>query len=67
MDIREMVRALIRAGYTEEAIAVGARVNQSTISRLLSGKIRDPKASVASKISMMLNRAPENSPLSTMG
>lgn len=42
MDIKEMLRALLRAGYTEEAIARGAKVHQSTISRILSGKIKRP-------------------------
>lgn len=54
MDIREMLQALLNNGYTEEAIARGASVNQSTISRILRGVIRDPKASIATKIGSML-------------
>ncbi len=54
MDIREMLQVLLNCGYTEEAIAKGASVNQSTISRILRGVIRDPKASIAIKINSML-------------
>jgi|TARA_R110002110_G_C13470277_1_gene720473 transcriptional regulator with XRE-family HTH domain len=54
MDIKEMLRALLRAGYTEEAIAKGAKVHQSTISRILSGKIRQPKYAVACKVQALV-------------
>lgn len=67
MDIKEMLRVLLRAGYTEEAIAKGAKVHQSTISRILSGKIRDPKASLAVKICILANQASEKSSLGTIG
>lgn len=45
-----MLRALLRSGLTEESIALAVNVNQSTISRILSGKIQDPKGSVVSRI-----------------
>lgn len=54
MDVREMLKTLLENGYTEEAIAKGVSVNQSTISRILRGVIRDPKASIAIKISSLL-------------
>jgi len=41
-----MLRCLMRAGHTEEAIAMHLKVHQSTISRILSGKIRDPRNSI---------------------
>ncbi len=50
MDIKEMLRFLLKLGLTEEAIALAINVNQSTISRILSGRIHDPKGSVVSSI-----------------
>ena len=45
-DTKDILRQLIKIGYTEEAIAMKLRVHQSTISRILSGKIRDPRGSI---------------------
>lgn len=55
MEIKEMLRALLRAGYTEEAIAMVSGVNQSTISRILSGKIHDPRNSIVVRVSGIFN------------
>tara|TARA_R110002110_G_scaffold390102_1_gene602957 strand:- start:25364 stop:25558 length:195 start_codon:yes stop_codon:yes gene_type:complete len=52
MDIQEMLKDLLNNGYTEAAIAKGADVSQSTISRILRG-VTQPKASVFFKISAM--------------
>ena len=49
-ELRTMLRDLMRKGYTEEAIACAVKVNQSTISRILSGEIRYPKFHTAIKI-----------------
>lgn len=49
-DLRVMLRLLITKGYTEEAIAIAVNVNQSTISRILSGEIRCPRFHTALKI-----------------
>jgi predicted transcriptional regulator len=37
-DVSEMLKALIATGFTEEAIAKGIFVSQSTVSRMISGK-----------------------------
>lgn len=50
LDLREMLRGLRKAGFTEEAIALAANVSQPTISRILSGKVKTAKFEVAVKI-----------------
>lgn len=55
-DLREMVRNLRKAGFTEEAIAVAANVSQPTISRILSGKVKTAKFEVAIKIQSIFLR-----------
>ncbi len=56
MDIREMLRTLRKAGHTEQAIAKEIKVHQSTISRIISGKIQDPKGSIVSEIKQLFER-----------
>jgi len=55
MDIKVMLRALVKEGYTLEAIASGAKVHPSTICRILSGKIKEPKYFLCVKISEIFN------------
>ena len=50
MDIREMIAALRRVGLSLEAIAFGVQVHKSTISRIVSGKIRVPRLSLVGKV-----------------
>jgi len=45
-----LVRMLLKSGHTEESLACVASVSQSTISRILSGKTRDPRFSVIQKL-----------------
>ncbi|MBS0288298.1 MAG: transcriptional regulator [Proteobacteria bacterium] len=47
MDIRNMVEFLVKKGLTEDAIAKQINAHQSTVSRILSGRIKDPRASIA--------------------
>lgn len=56
MSVREMLIFLKRAGFTEQSIASVADVNQSTISRILSGKINDPKNSIALAIDNLVTQ-----------
>lgn len=46
MDIRSMLQYLVKLGFTEHAIANAINANQSTVSRILSGKIKDPRGSI---------------------
>lgn len=50
MSIQEMIRALLAVGFTEEAIAYGAKVNKSTISRIVTGKTLSPRYHLANSI-----------------
>ena len=50
MSIQEMIRALLSIGFTEEAIAYGAKVNKSTISRIVTGKTRYPRGHLVNKV-----------------
>ena len=50
IKIQEMIRSLLAIGFTEEAIACGAKVNKSTISRILTGKTRAPRYILANSI-----------------
>ena len=45
-----MIKKLLELGYTEQAIAMEAKVHQSTISRILTGKTIEPKYSLICKI-----------------
>jgi len=53
----QLVRSLLQQfGHTEESLACAASVNQSTISRILSGKTRDPKFSIIQKLLTCLSQ-----------
>ncbi len=47
MDIKAMIQYLIRLGFTEYSIAKQINAHQSTISRILTGHIKDPRSSIA--------------------
>lgn len=42
MSNQEMIRALLEAGFSGEAIAYATKVNKSTISRIATGKTNYP-------------------------
>ncbi len=46
----ELVRIIIRAGWSQEEIAASVNVAQPTISRILSGQHKDPRYSVVEKL-----------------
>jgi predicted transcriptional regulator len=46
----DMLKSLQKLGFTEEGIASAADISQSTVSRLLSGKIQQARFDVALKI-----------------
>jgi len=46
----ELVRSLIRAGWSQEAIASAIDATQPTVSRILSGRHKDPRYSVVEKL-----------------
>lgn len=46
----ELVRILLRAGWSQEEIAASVNVAQPTISRILSGQHKDPRYSVVEKL-----------------
>lgn len=50
---RELVQALIDAGYTQTEIEAKTGVKQATISRILSGKHADPRSSTVAKLRQM--------------
>ncbi len=50
MSLQEMIRALLARGFTVEAIAAGAQVHKSTISRIFTGKILEPRPCIAKRI-----------------
>ena len=50
MSVQEMIRALLAMGFTAEAIAYGAKVNKSTISRIVTGKTRSSRGNLVSNI-----------------
>ena len=50
MSIQEMIRALLAMGFTAEAIAYGAKVHKSTISRIVTGKTRSPRDNLVSSV-----------------
>ncbi len=43
LNVREMIKALMDQGFSESAIAYGANVNKSTISRIVTGKTLFPR------------------------
>ena len=52
----QLVGSLLKLGHTEESLACIASVSQSTISRILSGKTRDPKFSIMQKLLACLSQ-----------
>ncbi len=50
MSIQEMIRELLAIGFTGEALAYGAKVNKSTISRIARGKTNYPSDRLMSNI-----------------
>lgn len=52
-SLQEKLYYLLKSGFTEEAIAQACKVNQSTISRILGGKIRDPRNSLVVAITQI--------------
>lgn len=46
----ELVRSILRAGWTQEEIASATDVTQATISRILSGQHKDPRFSVVERL-----------------
>lgn len=50
----ELVRTLIRAGWSQEAIASSIGVTQPTVSRILSGRHKDPRYSVVEKLRQLV-------------
>ncbi len=56
MDTRSMILFLVKIGFTEHAIANVVKANQSTVSRILHGKIRDPRGSIVVAIQNMFEQ-----------
>lgn len=56
MDTRDKIRSLIALGFTEQGIALTIEVHQSTISRILSGNIKDPKGSLVKAINKIFDQ-----------
>lgn len=50
----ELVRTLIRAGWSQEAIASSIDATQPTVSRILSGRHKDPRYSVVEKLRQLV-------------
>lgn len=50
----ELVRTLIRAGWSQEAIAASIEATQPTVSRILSGRHKDPRYSVVRKLQTLV-------------
>ena len=50
----ELVLTLIRAGWSQEAIASSIDVSQPTICRIYSGKHKDPRYSVVEKLRQLV-------------
>lgn len=46
----ELVRTILRAGWKQEDIADTIEVSQATISRILSGRHKDPRYSVVERL-----------------
>lgn len=52
----ELVRTLIRARWSQEDIAAAIEATQPTVSRILSGKHKDPRYSIVKKLrNLVLN------------
>lgn len=46
----ELVHALVRAGWTQEQIALAAEISQPTVCRIYNRSNRDPRYSVVEKL-----------------
>jgi len=46
----ELVRTILREGWSQEQLAASVDVTQATISRILSGQHKDPRYSVVEKL-----------------
>lgn len=53
LDLKAMIRGLCKAGLSQEAIALAVEVNQSTISRILSGKYQNSNFKLAMGIHLL--------------
>lgn len=51
--IREMIEALRKKGFSEEAIAFGVQVNKSTINRIVRGNITSPRHNLSNRIEQL--------------
>lgn len=59
----ELVRNLIRAGWSQENIANAIGASQPTVSRILSGRHKDPRYSVVKKLQELVLNLAEFSPV----
>lgn len=50
VSVKEMIQILRAQGFSEEAIAYGADVNKSSISRIVTGKTHFPRYHLANKV-----------------
>jgi transcriptional regulator with XRE-family HTH domain len=50
MNYSAKIEFLLKNGYSQALLAESIDVNQSMISRILTGKLSDPRASVAERI-----------------
>lgn len=50
----DLVHTLIRAGWSQEAIADATDVSQPTICRIYSGRHKDPRYSVVEKLRQLV-------------
>jgi len=50
----DMVKTLIKSGWTQPAIADAVGTSQPTVCRILSGKHKDPRYSVVEKLRQLV-------------
>ena len=50
MDVKEMINTLLEAGFSQEAIAFGANVHKSSISRIVTGKTHSPRCHLTNSV-----------------
>ncbi len=55
----ELVRALIRAGWSQGEIADAIDVTQPTVSRILSGRHKDPRYSAVERLRQLVSSLDE--------
>ncbi|MBS0290617.1 MAG: hypothetical protein JSS07_11365 [Proteobacteria bacterium] len=53
MHVKEQLLFLRKVGFTEKAIANAIQAHQSTVSRILSGQIKDPRGSLIVEINQL--------------